>query len=127
LADNAGGNLITQAPEIANWIISLYPDKQIVLGSYVYLDSAMFVKVSIACDAIFKKVLENRKNTALAMLGTPTDVYVVPDAARRAAVANYSLGEFSNIPLLPMRLLAPLLKMVLKKVRKSEIISFNFS
>ena len=44
LAANAGGNLISHCPEIANWVSSLYPDKQLVLGSYVYLDSAMFVK-----------------------------------------------------------------------------------
>ncbi len=42
LAANAGANLIASAPEIANWIISLYPKKQLVLGSYVYLDSAMY-------------------------------------------------------------------------------------
>lgn len=41
---NAGANLITHAPEIANWVASLYPDKRLVIGSYVYLDSAMFVK-----------------------------------------------------------------------------------
>lgn len=110
LAANAGANLITDCPEIANWIIKLYPDKQLVLGSYVYLDSALFVKVSVACDAIIKKVLEERRNTALAMLGTPTDVYVVPEAARRAAQANYSLAEPRNWPLLPLRLLAPLIK-----------------
>ena len=44
LAANAGGNLISHCPEIANWVSSLYPEKQLVLGSYVYLDSAMFVK-----------------------------------------------------------------------------------
>jgi hypothetical protein len=41
LAANAGANLIAQAPEIANWITTLHPKKQLVLGSYVYLDSAM--------------------------------------------------------------------------------------
>ncbi len=114
MAANAGGNLIAQAPEIANWIVDLYPGKQLVLGSYVYLDSAMFVKVSVACDAIFARVLAARKDTALAMLGTPTDVYVIPEAARRAAVANYSLREPANLLLLPLRLLAPVAGAVLK-------------
>jgi hypothetical protein len=48
-----------------------------------------FVKVSVACDAIFAKVLANRKSTALAMLGTPTDVYVIPEAARRFEKAMF--------------------------------------
>lgn len=70
--------------------------------------------MSVACDAIFARVLAARKNTALAMLGTPTDVYVIPEAARRAAQANYSLREPRNWPLLPLRLLAPLAAMALK-------------
>jgi hypothetical protein len=74
LAANAGVDLTRDAPEIANWLCSVYPDKRLVIGSYVYLDSAFFVKVSVACDAIIARVLEQRKNTAIAMLGTPTDV-----------------------------------------------------
>ena len=121
LAANAGGNLITQCPEIANWISTLYPEKQLVLGSYVYLDSAMFVKVSVACDAIMAKVLAARPTTALAMLGTPTDVYVVPENARRTAMANYSLANLNNWPLLPFRLLRPLFKAF-----KMDVLSPNF-
>lgn len=115
LAQNAGANLITQAPEIANWIASLYPDKKLVLGSYVYLDSAMFVKVSVACDAIMDRVLRARPSTALAMLGTPTDVYVVPEAAQKTARANHSLSTWQNLLLLPLRLLAPVASIALKK------------
>ena len=111
LAANAGCDLITQAPEIANWIISLFPDKQIVLGSYVYLDSALFVKVSVACDAIISKVCKARKDTALAMLGTPTDVYVIPDAARRAAMANHSLMNPKNLALLPASVVGKLVSL----------------
>jgi len=122
LAANAGGNLISHCPEIANWVSSLYPEKKLVLGSYVYLDSAMFVKVSVACDAIIQKVLSKRPTTALAMLGTPTDVYVVPENARRTAMANYSLREPSNWPLLPLRLLAP----IFKAVARVEMLAPNF-
>lgn len=60
-------------------------------------------------------MLSLRKDTALAMLGTPTDVYVVPEGARRAAQSNYSWSEPSNWPLAPLRLLAPLVSMLLKK------------
>ncbi len=119
----------TQAPEIANWLCSLEPDKRMVVGSYVYLDGELFVKVSVACDAIIAKVLAKRKNAAIAMLGTPTDVYVVPREAREAgnicvcgaamfvmcclicafrviaAKAHHSLSNFRNWPLIPALLL----------------------
>lgn len=58
-----------------------------VVGSYVYLDAELFVRVSVACDAIIAKVLAKRKDAAVAMLGTPTDVYVIPREARDAGNA----------------------------------------
>jgi hypothetical protein len=52
LADNAGCDLISQAPEVNAWIDTLFPDKKLVVGTYVYLDSEMHVRVALACDAI---------------------------------------------------------------------------
>jgi hypothetical protein len=34
----AGADVLTQTPEIRSWLLSLAPDKQMVVGSYIYLD-----------------------------------------------------------------------------------------
>ena len=34
----AGADVLTQTPEIRAWLLSLAPDKQMVVGSYIYLD-----------------------------------------------------------------------------------------
>ena len=41
--DEAGCNLLTQPAEIKNWLMSLYPDKQLTIGAYAYLDGDRFV------------------------------------------------------------------------------------
>jgi len=66
------------------------------------------VKVSVACDAVISKLCESRK-ASLAMLGTPTDCYIVPESSRRAAQINNSWTTLSNIPLIPLRIIAGVL------------------
>jgi hypothetical protein len=39
---NAGCNLFTNTPEIANWLLTVHPGKQLVIGGYAYLDGALF-------------------------------------------------------------------------------------
>jgi hypothetical protein len=90
LYENAGSNLITQAPEINNWLKTVYPDKNLTVGCYVYLDGEAHVKVALACDAIMKGMSESRK-TALAFLCTPTDVHVIPDEAKGCACQLFQL------------------------------------
>eukprot|EP01114_Cavostelium_apophysatum_P017977 TRINITY_DN545_c0_g1_i1.p1 TRINITY_DN545_c0_g1~~TRINITY_DN545_c0_g1_i1.p1 ORF type:complete len:531 (+),score=139.84 TRINITY_DN545_c0_g1_i1:67-1659(+) len=99
---NAGSNLITQAPEINNWLCSLYPEKNLLVGCYVYLDGDAHVKVVMACDAIMKGMSETRK-AGLAYLCTPTDAHVIPEEARRAAAANYNALTWQNMLVLPIR------------------------
>ncbi|MDP2434548.1 MAG: hypothetical protein Q8P67_02275 [archaeon] len=86
----SGANLVESCPEVARWLLQQAPGHQLTIGNYVYLDSALFVRVSIACDAIMKKVCEKRSNTAIAFLCTPTDIHVVPEATHRAAARNCS-------------------------------------
>jgi hypothetical protein len=85
----AGCNLLTQIVELRDWLISLEPTKRLVLGSYAYLDSKDFVKVSLAMDAVASGCLEVRPNSALAYLCSPTDCFAVPPAARHASLKNY--------------------------------------
>ena len=86
LAKNAGADLLKQTPAIANWIAAQQPGKQLILGGYAYLDSALFVRLAIAMDAIMDKVLETRKNAAIAFLCSPTDVFVCENACREQMV-----------------------------------------
>ena len=46
---------------IKDWLLSLYPGKEFVVGSYAYLDGALHVQVSLAMDAISKALSEQRK------------------------------------------------------------------
>jgi len=89
LADNAGCNLLTETPEIRNWLQSVHKGKSLVIGSYAYLDGALFVKLSMAMDAIAKDLVQSRKNTALAYLCTPTDCHIGTAAANAVATKNY--------------------------------------
>jgi hypothetical protein len=111
LYENAGCDLFKHTPEIANWVQDLYPGKQLIIGGYAYLDGARFLKVSIAMDAIIKKVLEKRKNAALAFLCSPTDVFVCPNEARDAMLENYK-----NRPLW-QKLIESLTKILVKNAR----------
>jgi hypothetical protein len=89
LASVAGCNLLGQTPEVRNWLLSLYPEKSLVLGAYCYLDGPMFVRVSMAMDAIIGDLVEKRKvKPALAYLCTPTDAHVCTTTARDMAAEN---------------------------------------
>jgi len=89
----------------SNWLKTVQPDKPLVVGCYVYLDGEAHVRVALACDGIMKGLSESRKNLTLAFLCTPTDVHVIPDEARKAALANYTSMNWRNLLVLPIRLL----------------------
>jgi len=103
ICENAGSNLITQAPEINNWLQTVYPDKKLTVGCYVYLDGEAHVKVALACDAIMKGMSEQRK-TDLAFLCTPTDTHVITDDARRSALSRYNGFDWRNLLVYPVRI-----------------------
>lgn len=76
LCNKAGADLLKQTPQIAKWIAAQYPKSQLVIGGYAYLDSALFVRLAVAMDAIQARVMQERKDTAIAFLCSPTDVFV---------------------------------------------------
>jgi len=89
LAGLAGCDLLTETPEVRNWLLKLLPDKRLVLGAYCYLDGPQFVRVSMAMDAIIGDLVQKRKvKPALAYLGTPTDALPCTGTARDAAAAR---------------------------------------
>lgn len=75
LAEIAGSDLITGTPDILELLRNVRGP--MVLGNYVYADSAAHVMVSAAGDALAAG-LADRPDLTLAYLATPTDAYAVP-------------------------------------------------
>lgn len=94
VAEHAGCNLFTHTPMIRDWLMELYPGKPFTVGSYAYLDGALHVQVSLAMDAICRDLSENRKQTSLVYLCTPTDLHLIPAEAHEAAKQHYK--EYSG-------------------------------
>ena len=95
-ATGAGANLLTDLPEILDWLASL--EGPLTVGAYAYLDGSRHVRVAAAMDALMARLCELRSDVSLAALATPTDAYAVPDEAvqaSRAAWAARGVGERS--------------------------------
>jgi hypothetical protein len=119
VANAAGCNLLKQTPEVRNWLLSLMPEKQLVLGAYCYLDGPLFVKVSMAMDAIIGDLIEKRKvKPAVAYLCTPTDAHVCTTTARDAAAENLRKQPFwQPVVALVLKILVPKMGMSPNKVK----------
>ncbi len=87
LAPAAGADVVTEAPEIAQWLLEL--EGPLVVGDYVYAPGEVHVRVSAAVDAIIETLLSRRGDIGLAYLATPTDTYAVPSEAASAAMLEY--------------------------------------
>ncbi|HVF04401.1 MAG TPA: hypothetical protein VNA20_06150 [Frankiaceae bacterium] len=83
-----GVDLLTGLADVAEWLLSA--EGRLVLGNYVYADGATNVRLALAVDALTTYVTERRPDTALAFLGTPTDVYAVPADAVEYANRGYA-------------------------------------
>jgi hypothetical protein len=88
LAGRAGADLLHDLGDVARWLAEF--DGRLVLGNYVYADGAVNVRVATAVDAMCGFVVAARPDTALAFLGTPTDVFAVPPEAVAYAVEAYA-------------------------------------
>ena len=94
LAKISGCDLLNDTPEIANWLSQVCPGKQLNIGNYTYLDGALHVQLSLACDSIIKRLCDERKDTSISFLCTPTDDHVITKEAYKAAEQNYKY----NVP-----------------------------
>jgi hypothetical protein len=88
VAEEAGVDLLSQTPELAEWLVCAADALPCTVGSYAYADGARHVQVAVASDAVVDHLLRERPGTSYAELATPTDAYVVPaelvaDAHRR--------------------------------------------
>lgn len=106
LAAVAGANLFTQTPEMARFISEILPGKKLVIGTYVYLDSAAHVQVSLAADAVVQAAITSRgaDNVIPAYLCSPTDVFAENKETYEAAQKNRKNSPFWQklIQLLPL-------------------------
>lgn len=76
--DQAGADLLHDAPAVADWLLGFGTDRRLVVGNYAYADGATHVRVAAAADALTRHLLDHRGDSALSLLATPTDVYAVP-------------------------------------------------
>jgi hypothetical protein len=88
LAQHAGADLLTETPEIADWLQQF--SAPMTVGAYAYLDGAQHLRVAIAMDAIQAQCCAARRDTTLAMLATPTDLCAVPTEVMQGAHARHA-------------------------------------
>ncbi|KAA8733833.1 hypothetical protein F4V57_07220 [Acinetobacter qingfengensis] len=77
-----GADLLTQTPEIANWLASF--EQQLDLAGIAYLDGEKHVRVSMAMISIMKKISALKADSSLMFMLTPTDIYAVPEQVIKA-------------------------------------------
>ncbi len=85
LAQVAGADLLTETPEIRNWVASF--GGPMVVGNYVYADGSTFLRLAAASDVLMMSLQQDVSEVSIAYLATPTDVFAVPEdvvAASRA-------------------------------------------
>lgn len=87
LKEKLGVNLLTHIPEIAKWLVEFKQDLD--LAAIAYLDGEKHVRVSMAMDIIMHHVSQQKTNTSLMYMCTPTDVYAVPQDVIKASEQKY--------------------------------------
>jgi hypothetical protein len=85
--ETAGVDLLSGLPGVARWLLGM--PGRLVLGNYVYAPGAAYARLSAAVDAVSVHVMAQRRDTALAFLATPTDVFAVPGEAVAQSTARY--------------------------------------
>jgi hypothetical protein len=102
VAQHAGANLLTQAPEIRTWLEAI--EQPFVLGTYAYADGATHALLSMAADSIAADLLSRRDDITLAFLATPTDVFMVPIEAVAEAQRRWDSRGFAALFQAPLRM-----------------------
>ena len=96
LIQKLGVNLLTQIPEIGHWLAQ-NPHK-LNLAAIAYLDGEKHVRVSMAMDSIMSYVSEQKPDSSLMYMCTPTDIYAVPKEVIDASKEKFKLrSNFEKI------------------------------
>ena len=88
IAASAGADVITDAPELTEWLLGL--EGPLTVGDYVYAPGGVQVRASTAVDAVMATLAERRDDVGLAYLATPTDAYAVPSDVVLASMHEFS-------------------------------------
>lgn len=84
---DAGVDLLTEAPRAAAWLADQpHPLDIAALG---YADGERHVRLALAMDLVQVAVCAADARTSLAWMATPTDVFAVPEATARRAMAAF--------------------------------------
>lgn len=92
LVKNMGADLLSNPATIARFALDVAEKRdvrlglspgttRVVVGTFVYLDSAAHVRATMACDYIVKTICDARENTVLQYLGSPATVHTIPPEA----------------------------------------------
>lgn len=71
-----GVDLIADAPRVLAWLATF--DQPLVIGNYAYADGEMFVRLSVAADAVIAGLRDRRDDHGVVCIATPTDAFAVP-------------------------------------------------
>jgi hypothetical protein len=82
-----GADVITEAPEITEWLLRL--DGPFIIGDYVYAPGSAHLRTAAAVDGIISAIVESRRDVGVAYLATPTDCYPVPGEAVDASLHSF--------------------------------------
>lgn len=82
-----GADLLTEVGAVATWLAQV--GGPLTLGNYGYADGALFVRLSVAFDLLVDELSRRRNDLSLAYLATPSDAFLVPEEAVRAAQARW--------------------------------------
>eukprot|EP00520_Triparma_pacifica_P003915 CAMPEP_0118651800 /NCGR_PEP_ID=MMETSP0785-20121206/10976_1 /TAXON_ID=91992 /ORGANISM="Bolidomonas pacifica, Strain CCMP 1866" /LENGTH=496 /DNA_ID=CAMNT_0006544271 /DNA_START=118 /DNA_END=1605 /DNA_ORIENTATION=- len=99
--DVLGADLLSDTPEIAEWVISLSkknPKKQLVVGCYIYLDGERHVRASVGMDLVVDAILKACPNTAITQLVSPATAHAISDEAKADSLARYEATPMWHIP-----------------------------
>lgn len=102
VAHAAGIDILAGAPQIARWLDEVV--EPLVVGSYTYADGATHVLLSVATDAIGHWLASRRTDITLACLATPTDAFVVPQAAVTASRERWADRGLMGLAQSPLRI-----------------------
>ncbi|MBU3846431.1 MAG: hypothetical protein H9855_05590 [Candidatus Acinetobacter avistercoris] len=94
LKEKLGANLLTQTPEIAQWLMK--QNHALDLAAIAYLDGEKHVRVSMAMDSIMQYVSQHKPDSSLMYMCTPTDVYAVPFEVIEASEENFKARSRSE-------------------------------
>ena len=84
----AGADLMTDVGPLVDWLAGL--SGPMTVGNYGYADGVLFVRLSMAFDALIEGLRSRRDDLSVTYLATPSDVFLVPMNAVDMAQERHS-------------------------------------